>query len=223
MTSTASSPRSIGDAGGPGPVDCTEGQMQEFRKTISELDTVLAVGIAAWLRKRGKVCGSTSAPAEAAPLSGAALWLMHVHFFWQRLRGWRSAFTTVLLVQLQPQILHLLTKSKTQQASGIPSLRYTAQSSASQLTPQYLILCKSRVMFDTRPKHGKACSTTHNLQQQYAHTLHPRLHHATLTIRDALAYCMHAGAAAEADRGAEGAAFGMLRLDGCGWVRGNRC
>jgi 3-oxoacyl-ACP reductase-like protein len=33
----------------------TEAQLQEFRKTISELDAVLAVGIAAWLRKRGKV------------------------------------------------------------------------------------------------------------------------------------------------------------------------
>jgi hypothetical protein len=32
-------------------------QVEEFRKSISELDAVLAVGVAAWLRKRGRVRG----------------------------------------------------------------------------------------------------------------------------------------------------------------------
>ena len=36
----------------------TAARREELRKTISELDAVLAIGVAAWLRKRGKVrCG----------------------------------------------------------------------------------------------------------------------------------------------------------------------
>ncbi len=51
LGSSASSPS--GRAGGPKPL--SPAAAERMRKTISELDAVLAIGVAAWLRKRGKV------------------------------------------------------------------------------------------------------------------------------------------------------------------------
>lgn len=69
--------RSSGSASGSGSAAddaaAAEAQMLAFRKTISELDAVLAVGIAAWLRKRGKVrAWSTRSVARQEPGRKAA-------------------------------------------------------------------------------------------------------------------------------------------------------